>query len=343
MKMRTLNRFLLLLSLLVLGYLSSCSGSGTTASDDASSSSSSTTAFSPVTLGGAVGGQDVKLNLSTSDSGTARSATEVNISGFLVYDDMTLYCSGVFDPTSGDFVVSASGSFMDIKLVFTLTGIIVDGQVTSASIMLTVYESGVIIGSYGADLGTETEAVQKTSNECIDTSQDFGFEGRWKEAYTEDGQSYYTVLTITDTAYTIYDSYDNESWGGNLLHAEKMAGVDEWVIIPTDNYNYFIDLSISGSYEIYGVYAVKLRLSADGGSLIIGESYNEYYLTDLDLNDAVAGTVTSHGGYAYEQYSSPGGVDPFSTVSLDDIVNEAKAVDIDTQLNDGEASTLQKY
>ena len=322
--------FCLSVFVVVLILIASCDSTG----------SSSSVEDESYQLGGTMGESDVKLSFDVmSDSGASRAASIRELQGYLIYDDFTLDCWGTLDDTSGDFVLSSSGSFGTIKLIFSLTGTISDGKVSSATIQMTVYEGAVITGSFSADLVEIEEPVVKSSNVMTADTTSYGFEGKWTFV-SEPG--HVGVLTLTSTSWSFKDTYKEGgvqkvySINGSALKVEALSGGKEWVVIPVEDNNYAEDWSgyFGIAAEIYGVFIARFRLNNDGTLTIVTiEDESEYYwLSNYNITSLLgSGTVSKYSDFKIENVILDSGESFLSSsvVTLASLVTLGKAINID--------------
>ena len=301
---------------------SACDGAGTTATED-------TTTDDSIKLAGTVGDENVSMSLDFASSGVSRAAAdEVAITGFLVYGDITLNCSGTYDTATGVFYVSATGSFGDMKLVFSLTGTIVDGAVTSASIMLTVYDGEDVTGSYSASLTETTDTVEETSSVCTDNSESYDFEGTWTLGDV--------VLNLTDSSFTFIDEDETTNCTIRKIEVSDSNSSDYNMVYVMDN-----DL-LEGDGAAYGIalYLVsylKIRISSDGNTLTIVDpgtiiDVQPYYiLTNVNFEDLNNDTLTEYSAYQIASVTFSGeALTSYNTdISLTTLIGYAEAIDLD--------------
>ena len=313
----------------------SCEGAGTNASDEVTEEvTDDSTGKTSFNLTGTAGSDSVSMQLTfdSSASGLSRAAEdEVAISGFLVYDNLTLSCTGVYDTATGNFNVSATGTLGSIKIVFSLSGMIVNGAITEANLVLSVYENDTLSATYNADMSETSDDVEETTSVCTDTSLDFGFEGQWRYSYSYSGSSYVDTLTLTDSSFTYFDG-EYLSYNNGTIYLPEETGTNEWVMVPSHDENMADYIGAPSDAETFYLFYTKGTLSSDGQSLTFTYPTEdaEYYLTNYNLSDLFNGDTTpeKYSEFKVIKVTYDANYDPISFVetNFSAMITSAKAL-----------------
>lgn len=215
--MKNLKYLSFILIISVIGIFVSCDGAGTTASasdtDTSSSSDADTSGETEMTtLKGTINDEVVKVSLCKAVQQGRAAADTVEISGFLVYGDITMNVSGTLDPVTGEFTVSSTAEFGTNRFVFYLTGVLgSDGTVSDVSISLIVYENDIPVGTYASSLSETEEEVVETTKKAETVEENLSVFGDWyREYHNEDYEEASLHIIIRNASSFVWTDYTHE-------------------------------------------------------------------------------------------------------------------------------------